>query len=114
MHHMAFEVKDTSQLASACDLLGRKNLEIVWGPVRHGPGHNIAVYHRNPDDQMVEFFTDLDRMYDEEGGYFEPRPWHKDRPQKPKTWDPKQAARHVGPAAGAELAARQRVATSRR
>ena len=53
-----------------------------------GPGHNIAVYHRNPDDQMVEFFTDLDRMYDEESGYFEPKPWHKDRPQKPKTWDP--------------------------
>ena len=88
MHHMAFEVKDTSQLTSACDLLGRKNVEIVWGPVRHGPGHNIAVYHRNPDDQMVELFTDLDRMVDEEGGYFEPKPWHKDRPQKPKVWDP--------------------------
>ena len=88
MHHIAFETKDTSQLTAACDLLGRKNLEIVWGPVRHGPGHNIAVYHRNPDDQMVEFFTDLDRMVDEEGCYFEPRPWHKDRPQKPKVWDP--------------------------
>ena len=90
MHHMAFEVRDMSHLANACDLLGRKNLEIVWGPVRHGPGHNVAVYHRNPDDQMVEFFTDLDKMLDEEGGYFEPRSWHKDRPQKPKVWDPAQ------------------------
>jgi catechol 2,3-dioxygenase-like lactoylglutathione lyase family enzyme len=88
MHHMAFEAKDTSHLTNACDLLGRKNIEIVWGPVRHGPGHNIAVYHRNPDDQMVEFFTDLDRMVDEEGCYFEPKPWHKDKPQKPKVWDP--------------------------
>ena len=97
MHHMAFEVKDTSHLANACDLLGRKNLEIVWGPVRHGPGHNIAVYHRNPDDQMIEFFTDLDRMYDEEGGYYEPRSWHKDRPQKPKVWDPNQQRDIWGP-----------------
>lgn len=88
MHHFAFEVKDTSHLTNACDLLGRKNVEIIWGPVRHGPGHNIAVYHRNPDDLMIEFFTDLDRMTDEEGCYFEPRPWHKDKPQKPKTWDP--------------------------
>ena len=88
MHHFAFEVKDTAQLTAACDMLGRKNLEIVWGPVRHGPGHNIALYHRNPDDLMVEFFTDLDRMSDEEGGYFDPKPWHRDRPQKPKTWDP--------------------------
>jgi hypothetical protein len=39
---------------------------------------------------MVEFFSDLDRMYDEELGYFEPRPWHGDRPQKPKVWDPSQ------------------------
>jgi hypothetical protein len=22
----------------------------------------------------------------EELGYFEPRPWHRDRPQKPKVW----------------------------
>jgi hypothetical protein len=25
-------------------------------------------------------------MADEELGYFEPRPWHRDRPQRPKTW----------------------------
>ena len=58
----------------------------MWGPVRHGPGHNVATYHRNPDDQMVEFFIELDKMMDEELGYFEPRPWHGDRPQQPKVW----------------------------
>ena len=35
---------------------------------------------------MIEFFTDLDQMHDEELGFFEPRPWHQDRPQKPKVW----------------------------
>jgi hypothetical protein len=25
-------------------------------------------------------------MNDESLGYFEPRPWHKDRPQRPKVW----------------------------
>jgi hypothetical protein len=70
----------------ACDLLGRSRIPILWGPVRHGPGHNIAVYHRNPGGHLVEFFIDLDRMADEELGYFEPRPWHRDRPQKPKVW----------------------------
>ena len=34
----------------------------------------------------VEMFCDLDVMYDEELGYFEPRPWHEDRPQRPKVW----------------------------
>jgi hypothetical protein len=28
----------------------------------------------------------MDLMLDEELGYFEPRPWHRDRPQRPKTW----------------------------
>jgi catechol 2,3-dioxygenase-like lactoylglutathione lyase family enzyme len=86
MHHIAFELKDFSHLQNACDLFGQRNIPILWGPVRHGPGHNIATYHRNPDDQLIEFFCELDRMVDEELGYFEPRPWHRDTPQRPKTW----------------------------
>jgi catechol 2,3-dioxygenase-like lactoylglutathione lyase family enzyme len=86
MQHMAFQLRDASHLTGACDILGRNRIEIAWGPVRHGPGHNIAVYHRNPDDQIIEMFCDLDLMLDEELGYFEPRPWHRDRPQKPKVW----------------------------
>jgi len=35
---------------------------------------------------VIEFFTDLDQMHDEELGFFEPRPWHQDRPQRPKVW----------------------------
>jgi hypothetical protein len=26
-------------------------------------------------------------MLDEKLGYFDPRPWHRDRPQVPKVWD---------------------------
>ena len=86
MNHIAFELRDSSHMHRACDLLGRNRIQILWGPVRHGPGHNVAVYHRNPDGQVVELFFDLDRMTDEELGYFEPRPWHRDRPQRPKVW----------------------------
>jgi hypothetical protein len=28
----------------------------------------------------------MDQMNDESLGYFEPRPWHHDRPQRPKVW----------------------------
>jgi hypothetical protein len=31
-------------------------------------------------------FAELDQMKDEELGYFEPRPWHRDNPQRPKVW----------------------------
>ena len=83
---MAFELRDASHMQQACDLLGRRKIPLLWGPVRHGPGHNIATYHRNPDGYLIELFYDMDRMADEELGYFEPRPWHRDRPQRPKTW----------------------------
>jgi len=86
MHHIAFELKDTAQLLQACDFLGGKKIPIIWGPGRHGPGHNVYIYHRNPDDQIIETFAELDKMLDESLGYFEPRPWHRDRPQKPKVW----------------------------
>jgi catechol 2,3-dioxygenase-like lactoylglutathione lyase family enzyme len=88
MHHIAFEVKDFMHLQNACELFGQRNIPIIWGPLRHGPGHNIAIYHRNPDEQVIEFFTELDLMKDEELGYFEPRPWHRDTPQRPKVWEP--------------------------
>lgn len=86
MHHIAFELRDTAQLLQACDFLGAKNIPIIWGPGRHGPGHNVYIYHRNPDDQIIETFAELDKMLDEKLGYFDPRPWHRDRPQKPKVW----------------------------
>ena len=86
MHHVAFELKDWPQVQSACDFLGMKKIPFIWGPGRHGPGHNIYTYHRNPDDQIIEMFTELDKMLDEKLGYFEPRPWHRDHPQVPKVW----------------------------
>jgi catechol 2,3-dioxygenase-like lactoylglutathione lyase family enzyme len=88
MHHVAFELKDWAQVQTACDFLGSRKIPIIWGPGRHGPGHNIYTYHRNPDDQIVEMFTELDKMLDESLGYFDPRPWHRDRPQVPKVWTP--------------------------
>ena len=86
LHHLAFELRGPSHMQQACDHLARHKLNILWGPVRHGPGHNTAVYHRNPDGHLVELFHELDRMIDEELGYFDPRPWHRDRPQRPKVW----------------------------
>jgi catechol 2,3-dioxygenase-like lactoylglutathione lyase family enzyme len=86
MHHMAFELKDFSHIQNACDLLARRRIPLVWGPLRFGPGHNVAVFHRNQDDQLIEFYIELDQMKDETLGYFEPRPWHRDKPQRPKIW----------------------------
>jgi catechol-2,3-dioxygenase len=86
LHHMAFALRDAAHMHRACDIIGGQSIRVLWGPVRHGPGHNVAFYHRDPDGHIVELFYDMDNMTDEELGFWDPRPWHRDRPQRPKVW----------------------------
>jgi catechol-2,3-dioxygenase len=84
--HIAFEVRDRAAVFDSCQQLTDSGIPLVFGPTRHTVGHNLSAYHRNPDDIRVEFFAEMDRMRDEELGYFEPRPWHEETPLRPKVW----------------------------
>jgi catechol 2,3-dioxygenase-like lactoylglutathione lyase family enzyme len=86
LHHVAFEVKDWTEIQRSVEILARNKIPLVWGPLRHIVGHNIAAYHRNGDDLRVEFYCEMDLMYDEELGYWQPRPWHEETPLYPKHW----------------------------
>lgn len=84
--HTAFELRDWAHMQTACDLLSKNGYKILWGPGRHGIGHNLFTYHRSPNGLITELFAELDQMKDESLGYFDPRPWHRENPQRPKTW----------------------------
>jgi catechol 2,3-dioxygenase-like lactoylglutathione lyase family enzyme len=84
--HTAFELRDWAHLQTACDFLSLNGYTLLWGPGRHGIGHNLFTYHRSPNGLITELFAELDQMQDEELGYFAPRPWHRDSPQRPKVW----------------------------
>jgi catechol 2,3-dioxygenase-like lactoylglutathione lyase family enzyme len=100
IHHIAYGMRDLSHLQQALDWVTARGHKLVWGPGRHGPGHNVFSYHRDPDGTIVELFTQLDLMLDERLGYFEPRPWHEDFPQRPKVWEPGPSNANLwGPAA---------------
>lgn len=88
VHHFAFELQDWAHVKTACDTLWSFKVPLIWGPGRHGPGHNIFTYHRDPDGNIVELFTELDRMTDEAVGVWDWQPWH-DGPQRPRKWDPR-------------------------
>ena len=92
--HTAFELRDWGHLQTACDYLSLNGYKLLWGPGRHGIGHNLFAYHRSPNGLITELFAELDRM-NEELGYFEPRPWHRDNPQKPKVWTPDPSASNL-------------------
>lgn len=86
MHHIAYEMRDLDHLQTILDHLAKNDVRLFWGPGRHGPGHNIFTYHRDPDGNTIELFTQLD-AWDENLGAFEPRPWHDEHPQIPRTWE---------------------------
>jgi catechol-2,3-dioxygenase len=86
LHHIAFQLKDASHQYASSDLLAKHGYPILWGPSRHTAGHNIATYHHDPEENVIELYTDMD-VYIPELGIFEPRPWHEELPLKPKVWE---------------------------
>jgi catechol-2,3-dioxygenase len=98
LYHVAWEMRDMLHLKDALDHLSPRGYHLEWGPGRHGAGHNIYSYHRDPDGNVTELFTEIDIIADEETGYYEPRPWHETWPQGPKVWEPSMmAANKWGP-----------------
>jgi catechol-2,3-dioxygenase len=85
MHHIAFEMRGAAHQYQASDQLARAELPIIWGPSRHTAGHNFASYHYDAEGFLVELYADMD-VFVPEQGYFEPRPWHEQMPQRPRVW----------------------------
>jgi len=79
-------MRDPNHLIAMLDHLAKNDYRLHWGPGRHGPGHNLFTYHRDPDGHVIELFTQIDVVHDEAKGYWEPRPWHEEYPMYPKTW----------------------------
>lgn len=59
LHHAAFTVPDAAHVLQACDMAGRLGFgaRLEFGPGRHGPGHALFVYFRDPDGHRIELFT---------------------------------------------------------
>jgi catechol-2,3-dioxygenase len=85
LHHHAWEVRDFAQLGKNCDLLAAERIRLLWGPVRHGPGFNFASYLADLDGGVIEMFSDLLRIYDEEN--YTPADW-SDEPAALNLWGP--------------------------
>jgi catechol 2,3-dioxygenase-like lactoylglutathione lyase family enzyme len=85
VHHIAYELRDNAQHASAADALRAAGVSLLWGPSRHTAGHNVAAYYYDPNKVMVELYTEMDTFIPELG-MCEPRPWHEHYPMKPRSW----------------------------
>jgi catechol 2,3-dioxygenase len=58
LHHAAFSIPASYQLFFVCDLAVSMGFaeNVEFGPGRHGPGHALFVYLRDPDGHRIELF----------------------------------------------------------
>jgi catechol 2,3-dioxygenase len=76
LHHVAFLAPEAHHLLHACDVAGELGFgaSVERGPGRHGPGHAMYVYFRDPDGHRVELFNTHYQVMDIEN--------------EPVAWDP--------------------------
>jgi catechol 2,3-dioxygenase len=76
LHHFAYFTPQVHHLLLACDVAGALGCghEVERGPGRHGPGHAMYVYFRDPDGHRVELFNTHYQIMDIEN--------------EPVRWDP--------------------------
>ena len=56
LHHLQFTLKNPPAVYAAHEKLAASNeVEMIWGPLRHGAGHNIAFYFRDYTGNIIEY-----------------------------------------------------------
>src|SRR5205823_4782314 len=59
LHHAAFAIPESYHFFYVCDLAAEMGFaaNVEFGPGRHGPGHALFVYLRDPDGHRIELFN---------------------------------------------------------
>lgn len=85
IHHFAYMTTETQNLLRACDVAGELGFgrQVERGPGRHGPGHALFVYFRDPDGHRVELFNTHYQVMDLEN---EPIRWDPNDPAVAFPW----------------------------
>jgi catechol-2,3-dioxygenase len=66
LHHHAWQTQSIAELGKLGDRLNVSGYRLLWGPVRHGAGNNLAAYFREPSGAVIELYTDLEQIYDDD------------------------------------------------
>ncbi len=85
IHHFAFMTPDSHTLVHACDTAGQLGYgaSVERGPGRHGPGHALYTYFRDPDGHRVELCNTTYQTIDPE---LEPTRWDRSGGQVIAEW----------------------------
>lgn len=66
--HHCYEVGQWTHIRDFCDHWASKDIKIIWGPGRHGPGNNLFAFINDPDGNKIEISAELEVIHDRGAG----------------------------------------------
>jgi catechol 2,3-dioxygenase-like lactoylglutathione lyase family enzyme len=86
LHHMQFTLKNPLAVHAAFEQMrDRGKVEIIWGPLRHGAGHNIVFYFRDYSGNIVEYSAEEEIILND--ATYVPRAWPVTDPRAGDEWN---------------------------
>jgi catechol 2,3-dioxygenase-like lactoylglutathione lyase family enzyme len=62
--HHSYEAAEWETIRDWCDHLATHDIQLMWGPGRHGPGNNLFVFIVDPDGNWIEISAELEVVHD--------------------------------------------------
>ncbi len=62
LNHIAFEMPDLESVMRGAGRLRDHGYRIEWGVGRHGPGHNVFAYFVGPEEVVIEYTAEVQRV----------------------------------------------------
>jgi catechol 2,3-dioxygenase-like lactoylglutathione lyase family enzyme len=66
LNHISFEMRGIDEYMRGSGRLIRHGHKPLWGPGRHGAGDNTFTYFLDPNGNVVEYTTELERIEEDE------------------------------------------------
>jgi catechol-2,3-dioxygenase len=74
LDHYSFDLAEWADFKSWCDRLTEQEVDVTWGPGRHGPGNNLFVFFDDPAGNHIELSAEMEKFHDDRVAY-SPRQW---------------------------------------
>jgi catechol 2,3-dioxygenase len=74
--HHSYEAGEWITIRDWCDHFAKHDVQLSWGPGRHGPGNNLFIFIEDPDKNWIEVSAELEVIHDRD---------NVDWPQHPRT-----------------------------
>ena len=85
LHHIQFTLKNPLAVHAAFEhMKARAKVELIWGPLRHGAGHNIVFYFRDYTGTIVEYSAEEEIILND--ATYAPRAWPVTDPRAADEW----------------------------